>query len=55
MMLALRHCMRLLKDLAAYSWVNEIWWPLPLVFSLLAIGFLALTTQVATPFIYTLF
>lgn len=55
MLLALRHGVRLLKDLAAYSWANEVWWPLPIVLVLLAVGFLALTTQVVTPYIYTLF
>ncbi|MBI2876889.1 MAG: hypothetical protein HYY20_08410 [Candidatus Tectomicrobia bacterium] len=53
--LALKHFLYLLKDLVAYSWVNEVWWPLPLVLIIMAIGFLALTTQVATPYIYTLF
>lgn len=55
MALALKHLGRLLKDLVAYSWINEVWWPLPVVFILLAVGFLALTTQFATPYIYTLF
>lgn len=55
MMLALRQGARLLRDLTAYSWVNEVWWPLPVVLLLLSVGILALTTQVATPYIYTLF
>lgn len=55
MMLALKHFFRLLKDIGAYSWVNRVWWPIPLVLILLAIGILAVTTQVATPYIYTLF
>ena len=54
-MLALRHIGRLIRDLAAYSWVNEIWWPLPVVLVLLGVGFLAFTTQVTTPYIYALF
>jgi hypothetical protein len=54
-MLALRHGARFVRDLLSYCWVNEVWWPLPVVFALLAVGFLAMTTQVATPYIYTLF
>jgi hypothetical protein len=54
-MLALRHGARFFGDLFAYCWTNEVWWPLPVVFVLLSVGFLALTTQVATPYIYTLF
>jgi hypothetical protein len=54
-MLALRHFGRLIRDLVAYSWVNEVWWPLPVMLVLLVVGFLAFTTQVATPYIYTLF
>ncbi len=55
MLLALKHFFRLLKSIIAYSWVNELWWPIPLVLILLAIGILAFTTQIATPYIYTLF
>jgi hypothetical protein len=54
-MLALRHFWRLIRDLATYSWVNEVWWPIPVVLVLLGLGLLAFTTQVATPYIYTLF
>ncbi len=55
MALALRHFFRLLKDVTAYSWVNEVWWPIPLLLILLGLGILAATTQVATPYIYTIF
>lgn len=55
MALVLKHLVQLFRDLVAYSWVNEVWWPLPVVIILLAIGSLALTTQLATPYIYTLF
>ncbi len=54
-MLAIKHFLRMLKDLVAYSWANECWWPLPLILILLFVGLLAFTTQVATPYIYTLF
>ena len=55
MLLALKHFFRLWKEIIAYSWVNEVWWPVPLVLILFAIGILAMTTQIATPYIYTLF
>ena len=55
MPLALKHLIRLFRDIAAYSWVNSVWWPLPVVLILLTIGFLAVSTQVAMPYIYTLF
>jgi hypothetical protein len=54
-MLALRHFFRLLGDLIVYSWVNEVFWPLPVVVILVLLGILAFTAQVATPYIYTLF
>ena len=55
MLLELKHFLRLLSDILAFSWANEVWWPFPLVLILLIIGLLAFTTQVATPYIYTLF
>ena len=55
MVLALKHFVLLLKDIVVYSWVNEVWWPLPVTIILLAIGVLAFTTQAAMPYIYTLF
>lgn len=54
-MLMIKHVARLLRDLVAYSWINEIWWPVPVVMALVGIGFLAITTQLAVPYIYTLF
>ena len=54
-MLALKNLARFLGDMVAYSWVNEVWWPLPMLLLLVGIGFVALTTQVATPYLYTLF
>ena len=55
MVLVIKHVLQLLWNLVAYSWSNEIWWPMPVVLALLIIGFLAVTTQVAMPYIYTLF
>ena len=55
MRLALRHFFRLFKDIIAYSWVNEVWWAVPLVMTLLAIGFMAVTAHMGTPYIYALF
>ena len=54
-MLVINHVMRLLRDLVSYAWINEIWWPVPVVVAIVAIGFLAITTQLAVPYIYTLF
>ena len=54
-MLALKHFFGLLGNIVVYSWVNEVWWPLPVVVILLMLGVLAFTAQVATPYIYTLF
>ena len=54
-MFAIRHFLRLLSDIFAYCWANEVWWPLPVMLLLLLVGLLAFTTQVATPYIYTLF
>jgi hypothetical protein len=55
LMLVINHVMRLLRDLVSYAWINEIWWPVPVVVAIVAIGFLAITTQLAVPYIYTLF
>jgi len=54
-MLILKHFFRLMKDVAVYSWVNEVWWPVPLLFVLLIIGILAVTAQISAPYIYTIF
>jgi len=53
--LALKHFFKLFKDVLSYSWVNEVWWPVPLLLMLLGIGILAATTQIATPYIYAIF
>jgi hypothetical protein len=50
-----RHFGRLLLELVAYSVMNRVWWPVPLVLFLLAIGVVVIVGQTAAPFIYTLF
>ena len=55
MILVLKHFFRLLKDISAYSWVNGVWWPVPFALILIAIGILGATTQMAAPYIYTIF
>lgn len=55
MLLVLKHLFVLFSDLLAYSWVNENWWSIPVVLILLAVGILAVTSQVTAPYIYTLF
>lgn len=51
----LRHLGRLFAELTAYSLVNRVWWPVPLVLLLLLLGALIVIGQVSAPFIYTLF
>ncbi len=51
----LRHFGRLFVELVAYSLVNRVWWPVPLVLFLLALGAFIVIGQTAAPFIYTLF
>jgi hypothetical protein len=51
----LRHLGRLFLELTAYSVVNRVWWPVPLVLLLLALGLVVFIGQTAAPFIYTLF
>jgi len=50
-----RHFGRLLLELVAYSVMNRVWWPVPLVLFLLTIGVVVIVGQTAAPFIYTLF
>ena len=50
-----RHLGGLLGELASYSLVNRVWWPLPFVSLLLALGAVVVVGQSAAPFIYTLF
>lgn len=54
-MMRLRHIGRLFLELFAYSLINRVWWPIPLVLLLLSVGLIAVIGQTAAPFIYTLF
>jgi len=50
------HLVRLLREVARFSVVNRIWWPVPLVVLVLLAGAVMVATQVAAPFtVYTLF
>lgn len=51
----LRHFMRLMGDLVAYSVVNRVTWLIPLLLILLAAALLIAVGQVAAPFVYTIF
>jgi hypothetical protein len=51
----LRHLGRLFLELCAYSVMNRVWWPVPLVLVLLGLGAVVIVGQSAAPFIYTLF
>ncbi len=54
-MMRVRHLGRLFLELCAYSVVNRVWWPVPLVLLLLTLGLVVVIGQSAAPFIYTLF
>jgi len=54
-MTRLRHLGRLFLELTAYSVINRVWWPVPLVLLLLVVGVVVVIGQTAAPFIYTLF
>ena len=51
----IRHTLALFSEIGAYSVVNRVWWPLPLLTLLLAAGLVVSVGQAAAPFIYTLF
>jgi hypothetical protein len=51
----IRHLGRLFLELCAYSVMNRVWWPVPLVLVLLVLGAVVIVGQTAAPFIYTLF
>ncbi len=51
----LKHVLGLLSELAHYSVVNRVWWPLPLLVGLLLLGLVVVIGQASAPFIYTLF
>lgn len=54
-MMRLRHFVRLMGDLAAYSVVNRVTWLIPLALILLVAALLIVVGQVAAPFVYTIF
>ncbi len=54
-MMRLRHAARLFLELVAYSIVNRVWWPVPLVMLLMAVGLVVVIGTTAAPYIYTLF
>lgn len=51
----LRHLALLLGEITRYSMVNRVWWPLPLLATLLFLGLVVVIGQASAPFIYTLF
>lgn len=50
----LRHTGKLLRNLVGFAAENKVYWIVPLVLVLLLLGAVIMTTQAATPFIYTL-
>ena len=55
MMRRLRYLIRLYREFVGYTLVNKSMMPITLVTLLLVIAAIAVVTQVATPFIYTIF
>lgn len=52
----LRHGVGLLLETARFSVTNRVWWPLPAILIVLAVGALMAAAQIAAPFtVYTLF
>ena len=51
----LRHFVRLMGDLVAYSVVNRVIWLIPLLLILVVAALLMTAGQVAAPFVYTIF
>jgi hypothetical protein len=54
-MMRLRHLVRLFIELCSYSVVNESVWVLFFVLALLMLSGVAIVSQTALPYIYTLF
>lgn len=50
----LRHSGKLFKDLWGFAAKNKVYWLVPLILVLGLLGFVIVTSQAATPFIYTL-
>lgn len=51
----LRHLGRLIREFLGFAWQNKAWWIVPVVLTLLLLTALAVMSQGAAPFIYTLF
>jgi hypothetical protein len=54
-MRTLRHLGTLLAQLWTFAWKEKVWWMLPMVLGLLALGALVVGGQAVTPFLYALF
>lgn len=54
-MLRLKHAVLLFVEFGRYAVTNRRLWPLVLVLLLVSLATIAVATQLATPFIYTLF
>lgn len=51
----IRHFVRLMSDLVAYSVVNRVTWLIPLLLILVVAAVLITVGNVAAPFVYTIF
>jgi hypothetical protein len=51
----IRHFVRLMSDLMAYSIVNRVIWLIPLLLILVVAALLVTASNVAAPFVYTIF
>ena len=51
----LKHLGLLFGEVTRYSLVNRVWWPVPLLGTLLLLGLVVVVGQASAPFIYTLF
>ncbi len=54
-MSALRHLIRLLRELWAFARTNKRWWIMPVVVILLLIALFVIGVSTISPFIYSLF
>ena len=48
----LRHLGKLLREFFGFAWQNKVWWIVPMVLVLLALGLLIVSSQTVAPFIY---
>ena len=51
----MRHAGRLLSQFWKMAKKHKVWWMVPLILLLALVALLIVTSQAATPFIYTLF